>query len=182
MIIHVTGHRPKSKSAYSLRHPMNIAIGKKMREFIFEQAGYNNKTNSFSYEGEITLVSGMALGIDTIWALVALKLKKEFPGKFKLECAIPCINHGENWSSESIHTYKEILRQADVVTYVSKEKYQPWLMQKRNMYMVDKSDITFAVWDGSRGGTGNCVAYAIKKKKPIYVLHPLKLTLTKINP
>lgn len=40
-------------------------------------------------------------------------------------------------------------------------------MQLRNKWMVDKSDIVIAVWDGSEGGTNNCVQYATENKKRI---------------
>lgn len=177
MIINATGHRPnKLGNAYDVHHPTNIEIGRRMRAFILKQAGFNEATKTFSYKNEVTLISGMALGVDTIWALVALKLKRDFPGKFKLECAIPCKGHAKNWLEGSKITYENILKLADTVTFVSNEEYQPYLMQKRNEYMVDKADIVFAVWDGTKGGTGNCVNYAKEKKKPIYRLHPFELT------
>lgn len=179
MIITVTGHRPnKLGNAYDVKHPTNIAIGKEMRAFILQKAGFDSKTKTFSYEGEITLISGMALGVDTLWALVALRLKREFPGKFKLECAIPCQNHSSRWVKESKVIYDDILSKADDVTLVTDAPYNPWLMQKRNEYMVDNAEMVFAVWDGTNGGTGNCVNYAKKKNKPIYVLHPFELSLT----
>lgn len=177
MIITVTGHRPnKLGNAYDVHHPTNVSIGKKMREFILKQSGFDKSINTFSVEEEITLISGMALGVDTIWALVALRLKKDFPGKFKLECAIPCKNHPSRWGKESQKIYHDILQQADKITQVSDAEYNAYLMQKRNEYMVNTAEIVFAVWDGTKGGTGNCVNYAMKVKKTIYVLHPFELT------
>ena len=38
--------------------------------------------------------------------------------------------------------------------------------------MVDHSDCVIAVWDGSRGGTGNCVEYARKQEKHILYITP----------
>ena len=35
-------------------------------------------------------------------------------------------------------------------------------MPTRNEYMVDLADKIIAVWDGSNGGTANCVKYAEK--------------------
>ncbi|WCK56973.1 SLOG family protein (plasmid) [Aneurinibacillus sp. Ricciae_BoGa-3] len=181
MIITVTGHRPdKLGNAYNVSHPTNLAIGKKMREFILSQAGYDNVTQSFVSDEVVTLISGMALGVDTIWALVALKLRKRFSDKFRLECAIPCKNHSSRWNESSKKQYADILLQADVVTHVSTEPYKPSLMQKRNEYMVDKADLVFAVWDGSNGGTGNCVKYAKEQKRTIFVLHPFKLTVNRL--
>lgn len=38
---------------------------------------------------------------------------------------------------------------------------------KRNIYMVDNSEIVFTNWDGTKGGTANTVKLAEKKKLPI---------------
>lgn len=173
--ITVTGHRPnRLNNAYDLLHPVNIKMGRVMREFILNQAGYNKETNTFTGETPVRLVSGMALGADTVWAMVALKLKREFPGVFELECAIPCANHSSRWKSEDQKRYQMILDNADVVTHVSKQPYKGWLMQKRNEYMVDISPTVFAIWNGvENGGTYNCVKYAQKKERTIYRFFPL---------
>lgn len=177
MILAVTGHRPENfgkgdKGIYNIRHATNIKIGRAMREFILMRAGYNSETNSFASEEVIRLVSGMALGVDTIWALVALKLREQFPGKFELECAIPCENHSKKWKQEDKERHALICSKADKVTMVSTKPYAGYLMQKRNEYMVDIADEVLAVWDGSKSGTGNCVDYAIKKRVPVYQYHP----------
>lgn len=177
MIIAVTGHRPKNfgkgdNSIYDIHHATNVKIGRAMREFILMRAGYNAETKEFSSTEPIRLVSGMALGVDTIWALVALKLKSQFPGKFELECAIPHANHGNKWSQVDKKRYVDILSKADHVEHVSKEPYSAYLMQKRNEYMVNLADEVLAIWDGSKSGTGNCVNYAMKKGVPVYQYHP----------
>lgn len=41
--------------------------------------------------------------------------------------------------------------------------YSPEKMQRRNAWMVDHCDFLLACWDGSPGGTGNCMAYARAK-------------------
>ena len=38
--------------------------------------------------------------------------------------------------------------------------------------MVDLADKVIAVWDGSKGGTGNCVRYAGKRGKEIIRVVP----------
>ena len=52
------------------------------------------------------------------------------------------------------------------------EEYNPWLMQKRNEYMVDLADRVIAVWNCSKGGTANCVKYAEKVGKEIIKIEP----------
>lgn len=46
------------------------------------------------------------------------------------------------------------------------------LFQQRNQWMVDRADAVLAVWDGSPGGTANCVNYARKVGKPITIIDP----------
>jgi uncharacterized phage-like protein YoqJ len=116
-------------------------------------------------------ITGMALGVDTVFALAVLELKDK-GYNIKLHCAIPCLNHSSKWFEESVVLYKEILDKADVVKFVTEQPYQVWMMQKRNEYMVNRADKVIAVWDGSKGGTGNCVAYAKKQNKDIILIRP----------
>jgi uncharacterized phage-like protein YoqJ len=48
-------------------------------------------------------------------------------------------------------------------------------MQDRNIWMVDHCDALIAVWDGTSGGTANCVRYAQKVGKPIVFIDPYDL-------
>ena len=45
-------------------------------------------------------------------------------------------------------------------------------MQERNEWMVNNCDVLIAVWDGTSGGTANCVKYA----------ESLQLDIRRINP
>lgn len=82
LILAVTGHRPsKLGNAYDLTHPTNVKIAYAMRKFILEKSGYDEASGSFATKGKILLISGMALGVDTLWAMVGLKLKYQFPDK-----------------------------------------------------------------------------------------------------
>jgi uncharacterized phage-like protein YoqJ len=89
-----------------------------------------------------------------------------------IECAIPCRNHTSKWQQLDKLRYLKILEEADIITKVSNEIYQPWLMQKRNEYMVDKCDLLLAIWNGSKGGTGNAIKYGQKIKKQIKIINP----------
>ena len=64
------------------------------------------------------------------------------------------------------------MENADTVKLVSNEEYKPWVMQKRNEYMVDLADKVIAVWDGSKSGTGNCVKYAKQVGKVVIRIEP----------
>lgn len=161
MVIGVTGHRP-SRMPHSYGYDYN---NKQWMEL-------KNKFKKLLVEFSCTeAVTGMALGVDTVFALAVLELKEEGVD-IKLHCAVPCLNHPNKWPEESKKTYAYILAKSDVIKIVTEEEYKPHLMQVRNEYIVDLSDIMIAVWDGSKSGTGNCVEYALKQKKKVYRICP----------
>lgn len=159
-----TGHRPNKLFGYDLNNEGNIAICKKLYE-LCERAIVN--------AGVETFITGMALGIDQWAALVVFELKKKYP-HIKLIAAVPCRSQPSVWSKAQQEMYADILRKCDKVVVLS-EEYTPSCMQKRNEWMVDHSDFVLAVWDGTKSGTGNCVAYAKMKGKTIVAFHPEKL-------
>lgn len=158
----VTGHRPNKLWGYDMSDPRYATMKKIFKERLIEM---NAK------EG----ISGMALGVDMVFALAVLELKAE-GYDIKLVCAIPCQNHPCRWPEESQKLYQNILSQADEVVLVTDAPYAPRLMQVRNEYMVDRlsgpNDKLIAVWDGSNGGTGNCVKYAMAKECNITCITP----------
>jgi uncharacterized phage-like protein YoqJ len=166
--IALTGHRPNKLGGYNYNAPLNRELAKILRELIENQL-YSNE--------EVTIITGMALGADTIWALTALDMQKDFPNRIKLICVIPCLDHAEKMFNESRNIYNTILSKADKVEYVTKRNYTINCMQRRNEYMVDNCDKLIAVWNGTSGGTLNCINYAIHSQKyrklPILYINPL---------
>lgn len=163
----VTGHRPNKLYGYDLSDSRYIKLKEIFKTFLIE----NNCLEA---------ISGMALGVDTVFALAVLELK-DSGVDIKLRCAIPCLNHSSKWfNKKDIDRYNDILKRADYVDIVTKEAYSPYLMQVRNRYMVDKSDIVLSVWNGSSGGTANCVSYAQIKNKEIYNISPASLEIKKL--
>lgn len=123
--------------------------------------------------GATHFISGMAIGVDMICGEIVLELKNEHP-HITLECAIPCQSQPDRLSKGMKDRYYSILNQSDCNT-VLQERYTSDCMRKRNEYMVEKSEIVIAVWDGSSSGTGYTVNVAKEKGKKIYVLNPEKL-------
>lgn len=158
MKICVTGHRPNKLYGYDYKD----SRWQELKE-LFKTLLKENQCEE--------AITGMALGVDTVFALSVLELKEE-GYDIKLHCAIPCKNHSSKWRRDSVMLYNTILSKADIVKQVSDEGYKPYLMQKRNEYMVDLADKVIAVWDGSKSGTGNCVAYAGKMNKDIIIIDP----------
>lgn len=194
MILSVTGHRPNKLYGYDLNNPKYVTMKNNFKKLLKEN-------------GCTEAITGMALGVDTVFALAILELKEE-GYDIKLHCALPCNRQCSKWNKESIDQYYEILSKADIIYGMeeSKEKYvelilekeddeyvllkkkdakfpitkemkylqvyKPYLMQVRNEYMVDLAEKVIAVWDGTSGGTANCVEYAKKKTKKIITINP----------
>lgn len=161
MKICVTGHRPDKLFGYSMLDERYIELKKKFKEILIE----NHCTEA---------ITGMALGADMFFALAVLELKRKNMD-IKLHCAVPCKNYNSKWTDAFKRMYDAILEQADQVTVVTNKEYAPYLMQKRNEYMVDHADKVIAVWDGSKGGTYNCVKYAEKQDKEIIRIDPREI-------
>lgn len=160
-IICVTGHRPNKLYGYNLTDSKYVELKNTFKKFLIDKN---------CREG----ISGMALGVDTVFALAILELKDE-GYDIKLHCAIPCQNQSCNWFNKAdIDRYNFILSKADITTLVTDKPYSPYLMTIRNNFMVDKSDIVLSVWDGTSGGTANCVEYATKKMVKRYNINPKK--------
>lgn len=147
MIICGTGHRPNKLGGYAAKvHDMQCQI---LHDY-FDSAPLPDK-----------IISGMALGWDTSLATVALM--KGVP----LVAAVPFYGQEGAWPDASRRTFHHLLEQAAKVVYISEGGYAPWKMQVRNKWMVDHCDSVLALWDGTDGGTANCVRYAQSVDKPI---------------
>lgn len=155
MIYAATGHRPnKLGNEYDLVGPYSEYIRGELKTIL-----RNMKPEK--------VISGMALGVDTLWALVALELN------IPVIAAIPFEGQERMWPAKSRSLYNLILTDKRVTKHVVCEGgYAAWKMQKRNEWMVDNCDILVAVWDGTFGGTGNCVAYAKSVDKGILRINP----------
>lgn len=160
-----TGHRPNKLFGYDPHTEGNRTMLYKLRDIIIEHIEVHNVD---------TFITGMALGIDMWAGRIVIKLKEKYP-HIKLVSAVPCKNHPNKWIKKSQDEWKMIIDKCDTVHYVSKEDYTAWCMQDRNEWMVNNSQYVIAVWDGTKGGTGNCINYALKQNKQITSLHPKTL-------
>ena len=175
-----TGHRPNKLGGYDWNTLKNQAIMKELRHKIIELIN-SPEDNKFHF------IFGGAIGIDQMAFDIVNNIKcntlKLNPVHIYMEIAIPFSKQSCKWNYNDAKKYEIQKTQAEVCTYVDRvEKYKikgyeeneyyPAKMQKRNEYMVNNSDIVVAVWDGSRGGTGNCVKYANKLGRKIIQINP----------
>lgn len=148
MIIAATGHRPDKLGGYS--------------EAVFQKCVFTAKTYLQVVLPKGAIV-GMALGWDQAVAQACIDLGIPFTA------AIPFEGQHDLWPVESQRRYLRLLACAEHVEIVTKRYAMPVpkAMQKRNEWMVDRCQSVLALWDGSFGGTHNCIRYAEKRKKPV---------------
>lgn len=154
MIISYSGHRPnKLPGGYNLSHPFYHALKTKLKNAILEL------NPSLAY-------CGMAIGFDQLAAEVCIDIKLPFIA------AIPFKGQELRWPKSSQQIYHELLKYALKIEICNPGGYAAWKMQNRNRFMVDNSDTLIACWDGSDGGTANCINYAKSIDKKIVLINP----------
>lgn len=152
-VIAFTGHRPNKLYGYDLGNEGNTNLKERIKAQLIE---LNPKG----------CISGMALGVDTLGAMACNELG------IKWSAAIPFKGQECRWPMESQKHYYQLLDTAHSVHVISEGGYSANKMQIRNQWMVDNCNVLLAVWNGSNGGTGNCVAYANSIGKTTIKLNP----------
>ena len=147
-----TGHRPE-KLPWGAREddPRCVALKERLCRAV-EQA-YEDGFRHF--------ISGMARGTDQYFAQAVLELKERLPG-ITLEAAIPCESQASRWGEADRERYFRLVGLCDFETMVQ-HTYDRGCMLRRNRYMVDRSSLLIAAFDGTLGGTMYTVAYAMRK-------------------
>ncbi len=144
-----TGHRPnKLPWGSNESDPRCLRLKEELAarlEGIYE-AGYRH------------FLCGMAVGCDLYFAEAVLALREKLPD-VTLEAAVPCDGQANAWSIPLQRRYEHLLAECDAVSFVQ-HVYTPGCMQRRNRYMVDRSSLLLAVYDGQPGGTMSTLLYA----------------------
>jgi uncharacterized phage-like protein YoqJ len=153
MIVAFTGHRPDKLGGYKLPNPTYQFVCQQIEQALKELQPEK-------------VISGMALGVDQWAANIAHKLGIPFIA------AVPFTGQEKAWPAPSQKTFNTLIKLASEVVIVSEGGYAAYKMQIRNEWMVDRCDKLIAIWDGTPGGTGNCVKYAQSKNKEIFYINP----------
>ena len=152
MILAATGHRSGTLGGYGAELQTRLVC---LARAYLQTAGNPR-----------AVISGMALGWDTAWALAALDLG------IPLIAAVPFDGQERRWPNEARRQYQSILSRASRVRVVSPGPYASWKFERRDHWMVDHADWIVALWNGSASGTARCVAYARQTGKPLDNIWP----------
>lgn len=147
MIIAATGHRPNKLGGY--QYEAYEKLVRLARDYIQKVQQLDG------------VISGMALGWDQAWCDAALR--EGVP----VHAAVPFEGQERQWPHASQVQYRQLLSECKSVTIVSPGGFSGKAMQVRNEWMVDRCHRVCALFDGTYGGTGNCVNYALSIGRPI---------------
>lgn len=156
-----TGYRPE-KLPWGTREGDPRCLALKQRLAMAVEEAYGRGMRHF--------ICGMARGSDFYFCEVVLALRKARPD-VSVEAAIPCEEQAAGWGEEDRDRYFRLVEQCDYETMVQ-HRYDKGCMLRRNRYMVDRSSLLIAVFDGLLGGTMYTVSYAMKKGLEIVTLDP----------
>jgi uncharacterized phage-like protein YoqJ len=137
-IVAGTGHRPDKLGGFDAHTSQRL--------FDMAQA-------TLKHFQPTAVISGMALGWN--WALAEGALALGIP----LIAAVPFAGQEKRWQPAAQARYHQILTQA-CVEIVSPGGYSTRAMQVRNIWMVNRCHLLLALWNGTSGGTANCLDYA----------------------
>lgn len=147
-----TGHRPdKLPWGSDETDPRCVELKERIRASLEEayRRGYRH------------FICGMAQGCDLYFCEAALALRDDHPG-VTVEAAIPCESQSARWSEAERERYFRLVGLCDFETMIQR-RYDRGCMLRRNRYMVDRSGLLIAAFDGTLGGTMYTLAYAMKK-------------------
>lgn len=139
MILAGTGHRPDKLGGYDTHASMRVA---------------DLATRILDHYEPTVVISGMAQGWDMALAQAA------YGRKIPFRAYIPFEGQELVWPSATRLYYRALLERADVVKVCSPGGFTRKAMQVRNECMVNDCDLLIALWNGSAGGTANCLQYA----------------------
>jgi len=145
-IISFSGHRP-----HKLQNLGDVRSA--IRKFLLEQQ---------ELHPDLTVCSGGALGVDQF----AAEISDELRIPFVLALPFPVDVMTAKWRTADREHLRTLISKA-VKTFVVQKIFSMSGYQRRNEFMVDHCKILCAFWDGSRGGTANCVKYAQTQGVPV---------------
>ena len=149
-VVAFTGHRPNKIGGYD-----NYVLHSRIREAIIDKLRDRPISRA---------ICGMALGVDQLAFEACLMCS------VPVVAAIPFAGQEARWPEHAQAYYRNLLWRASNVTVVSLGGYSAHKMQVRNEWMVDRAHELWAVWNGTSGGTANCIGYCRRKGKPVHNL------------
>ncbi len=120
--------------------------------------------------GYNSFLTGMATGVDMIFAKAVIRLKAEY-NDLTLQAVLPFKDQENRYADCDKKVYKDILEQCDIVRIIEND-YSDNSYKMRNQYLVNNSSILIAVTDNVkkiRSGTTQTINLAKDKIEIIHI-------------
>ena len=157
-----TGHRPpRLPWGADESHPRCRDLKERLAAALEEayQQGYRH------------FLCGMAQGADLYFGEAVIALRAAHPD-VTLEAAVPFEGQADHWPEPDRRRRQRLLDACDYESVVQ-HRYSKGCMQRRNRFMVDRSSLLLAVYDGTpAGGTAATVLYAMQRGLHLVFLDP----------
>ncbi len=154
-----SGHRPsKLPWREDEQDPRCIALKVSIRRAV--EGAYEKGYRHF--------ICGMAQGCD-FYFCEAVQALRGLRSDVTVEAAIPCEEQAQRWPERDRERYFDLVGQCDFETMVQ-HHYDRGCMLRRNRYMVDRSNLLIAAFDGTLGGTMYTVTYAMKQNIEVEII------------
>lgn len=106
------------------------------------------------------VITGMALGWDLIIAEACRRARIPF------YAYVPGLGQESRWTLSDQEQYHFLLAKAALVVRVTNDPCEEASYELRNRRMVDDCTELSSFWNGSFGGTANCIRYAVDVGRP----------------
>ena len=158
----VTGHRPQHLT------PAEIAWS----QVALHRAAWRLR----SVYGTTNMVSGLALGADTWWAMAALACGAH------LHSYIPFEEQAKPWPEPDRAIWAELRLRSKTVTVVGGQTYDVKMLHARNDAMLaataaGNGAVVALYKPGTSGGTASAVAKTRRRSQPLLILNPAERTM-----
>ncbi len=155
---------------FSGHRPPRLPEGEALRELEARLFREIKKAVATGYD---TFLFGGCYGFDFLAAHQVLRCKDAQTGagarRIQLFAVVPFQDQDARWSQALKNEYRYLLSRCDTVI-ILQTGYRREYYLDRNRYMVDNSACLICYYDGSKGGTGQTVAYAKTKGLEIFNL------------
>lgn len=149
LVIAVTGHRPNKLGGYDVPNPIYDIVVKGLVE-------------AFEHYKPAYVISGMAIGTDQWAAEICVNMDIPFIA------ALPFRGQEGKWPPKTKAKYNWLLSKAYQKYVICEGDYEPWKMQRRNEWMIASCHMLVAVFNGTEGGTANCLTSAAAAGKYVH--------------
>jgi uncharacterized phage-like protein YoqJ len=158
----VSGHRPKYWNYdKDITYEINEILESETKEIVKRV-----------YKKDLIFMSGLAIGVDTIWSEIAMK------NDIRLHGYIPCLSQDSRWKKEDKIKYSIIKGYCELTYLMYNGAYDEAknnnfnCMNERNKYMVEHCDEAVVIWNGiKKSGTYNFIKYMEEYNKPYKLIN-----------